>query len=99
MFQVGQRVECVNAGFIDHYAHGAYSCDVPVVGKVYTVAGMTTSRMDGAAVVVLREIKNHKAHRCGYEPKRFRPLTEDPKRVEETMEKHFNKFLKERVSA
>lgn len=36
--------------------------------------------------------------RAPYHRKFFRPLTEDPKAVKRTMERHFNKFLKEPVT-
>jgi len=91
MFQVGQRVECINGG--DWCPDpGLDPATFPKLGTVYVVAeyGSSVISLCGYYVRLKGMPDNYAA--CF-----FRPLNEDPKRVEETMEKHFRKFLSQPV--
>lgn len=89
MFEVGQRVRCVNkAGWI--LAPDNHDSDGPSYGEVSTVTRGSVMTKYGDCIGVSGSSGLFLA-KC------FRPLTEDPKAVKRTVERHFSKFLKEPV--
>lgn len=72
MFYVGQKVVCVNAGLAPETGAYAHSLEE---GRVYTVAGIATSRK-GNAAVSLAEASPVGARKVGYLASRFRPIVE-----------------------
>jgi hypothetical protein len=83
MFEVGQKVVCVDASRMGSPFDWSANGDVPKEGAVYTVVRVGPSPVpqnDGVIVVWLAEIK-HFCRRsgvdywdCGYSAKRFRPV-------------------------
>ena len=99
MFKVGEKVVCLARTF-----NRPFSENIPKRGGIYTVRSLE-SYPGGDIGIRLFEVRNSPQNystgfaEASFMASRFRPLTEDPKAVEETMRKHFNKFLKEGVSA
>lgn len=81
-YKIGQKVVCINN---TPHPGRRWTGDIPVVGRVYTVAGFTASLYDDAPCFLLEEIKNrsfiyHKFKKVridmGYRTTRFRPVVE-----------------------
>jgi hypothetical protein len=87
MFDIGQRVVCVNAQFPRAVLN--YLRNLPQPGGIYTVRDLIPAQAwdgSGTCAVLLSEVRNPPApHRkqwgeCGFDPGRFRELT--PEEVE-----------------
>lgn len=91
MFQVGQKVECIKR---DLWCRGlTYEPSTgPSCGEVLEITDIKRATPD---IVVL----SFPGWPSRYDSRAFRAITEDPKAVKRTMRKHFNKYLKEGVSA
>ena len=68
-FQVGQKVECIDAS-----GDGLWWEDIPIQGEIYTVVGIEL--LDLGLGLVLREIKNAPIFHYAYSALRFRPIVE-----------------------
>lgn len=87
-FQVGQRVRCINKlGWCEDWDANKPFCG-PAYGEVCTVIAVVDGR-SGECLMLSQWPPDKFLARC------FRPLTDSPKAVKRTMERHFNKFLKE----
>ena len=91
MFQVNQKVRCVKRGEW-HSAVTGQALPGPKYGSICTVRAAPFHTAHGDGILV-------DGWEAAYWVHHFRPLTDSPKAVKETMRKHFNKFLREGVSA
>ena len=89
MFQVGQRVECIKrGGWINLLGERSTG---PSFGDICTVTNVEEFHAETYLYVGWG--------RDRFISTAFRPLTDSPKAVKETMRKHFNKFLDVKESA
>lgn len=87
MFEIGQRVRCINrVGW--NTLDDNPDKNAPRYGEIRSVTSELEPTFFGDCIGISGCDGVFLA--CF-----FVPLTEDPKAVEETMERHFNKFLKE----
>lgn len=88
MFEVGQKVQCIKrGGWKDSqpWSSGPTYGEVVLVVGVRRAKGQWFLRLHGYDVLFA----------SFWSARYFRPLTEDPEAVQETVEKHFSHHLKQ----
>ena len=101
MFQVGQKVVCIDDGpYRGCKSDPLHGGTAVVRNKTYTIREIACVHPGAPeeACVRLAEV-TFTLNDCPVAAYRFRPLTDSPKAVKETMRKHFNKFLDVKESA